>query len=89
MSSNTGHILAIYVFGDKLDKYNNLHHEEREARLGNDCLDMIKKIFPVCRFLLLVIFLITVRWSMCELSGDESSGFMFIESRTKQFLSIN
>ena len=47
MSSNTGHVLAIYISGDKLAKYNCLNAEERERRLGSDCLEMVKKMFPV------------------------------------------
>jgi len=47
MSSNTGHVLAIYVYGKKLDMYNSLSEEEREAKLGSECIKVIKTIFPV------------------------------------------
>ncbi|XP_067947954.1 lysine-specific histone demethylase 2-like isoform X2 [Watersipora subatra] len=46
MSSNTGHVLTIYVADEKLAKYTSLNHAEREAALSDACLEMVRKIFP-------------------------------------------
>lgn len=53
MSSNNGHVLAMYVTGERLEKYKDLDKDQRDAKLGAACLEAIKKMFPVCSLLFL------------------------------------